>query len=396
MEKLPPTKKETGEGHENSPVEKLIEHFKEYYSDGVVTQSGSVIDPREFENKAVGIYRYNYRQTSEGAEDRLNGVVYTDGERFAKLKVEKYFTSSRDWGSEEELKKEIQEINAFDGKSVVYTTRDGEKHRLNLPEKIPAPPKSEVFDLPKLEKTDVRKYFTPQEEKIASENINDYFNKINFYTKITKERKNTPLSYKPRWCSTNDPSFGEIVRQNYTYESVDQYGELDEYITNPETALLDYGLIGEPEILEYNPEDIYKVPKKDRYFRAWKENLESVSGRRMASVSPARNLGIVANYIRQHYEDRYYIPGVEYQKYLYENPDKIPEILKDGKECLLFGSAFRYPGGPNKGDWMIPSSVWRGAEQRLVSEGEETSHDYDSKYFRILVFKKPQNKDNKK
>jgi len=61
----------------------------------------------------------------------------------------------------------------------------------------------------------------------------------------------------------------------------------------------------------------------------------------------------VIDYIREKYGEEYDFPGPEYLDYLNENPDKVPEELKDGRNYYLVGSMISH-----KGTSFIPSACW--------------------------------------
>lgn len=67
----------------------------------------------------------------------------------------------------------------------------------------------------------------------------------------------------------------------------------------------------------------------------------------------------LAEYITTQWPDRdkYYIPGIEYWKYVFENPDKAPASLKDGNWHYFFGSIFR----SSDGLWFVPIVFWDGS-----------------------------------
>ena len=67
----------------------------------------------------------------------------------------------------------------------------------------------------------------------------------------------------------------------------------------------------------------------------------------------------VANYILQTYPN-YHIPGLEYCKYIIQNPTKAPQALKDGNWHFFFGSLFRHSGG----HWFVPYVRWGGSSFR--------------------------------
>ncbi len=66
----------------------------------------------------------------------------------------------------------------------------------------------------------------------------------------------------------------------------------------------------------------------------------------------------VMKYIIDTYGSTHHIPGIEYWKWLIENPDKAPQELKDGNWHYFPGSVLRVKGGR----WHVPSADWRGAK----------------------------------
>ena len=71
-----------------------------------------------------------------------------------------------------------------------------------------------------------------------------------------------------------------------------------------------------------------------------------------------KELHEVAKYLIDNYADKYKIPGVEYWKWLIENPTKSPAKLKDGKYYFEFGSLVR----GSDGRWGVPYASWGGSE----------------------------------
>ncbi|MBI4067785.1 hypothetical protein HY413_00005, partial [Candidatus Kaiserbacteria bacterium] len=62
------------------------------------------------------------------------------------------------------------------------------------------------------------------------------------------------------------------------------------------------------------------------------------------------------------YGTTHYIPGIEYWKWMIENPGKIPQTqgginLKDGNYYFFPGSMLRGRGG----DWSVPYALWHGS-----------------------------------
>jgi MoxR-like ATPase len=76
-------------------------------------------------------------------------------------------------------------------------------------------------------------------------------------------------------------------------------------------------------------------------------------------------LAEVAEHIVATYGDKYYIPGLEYWKWLIENPDKSPKDLKDGNYHFFFGSTLRNRGGR----WGVPYFYWSGDEWNRGADG---------------------------
>ncbi len=68
-------------------------------------------------------------------------------------------------------------------------------------------------------------------------------------------------------------------------------------------------------------------------------------------------LADVAEYITKTYGADYYIPGLEYWKYILENPGKTPDQLKDGNWHYFFGSVLRNAHG----HWDVSRVGWNGA-----------------------------------
>ena len=95
---------------------------------------------------------------------------------------------------------------------------------------------------------------------------------------------------------------------------------------NPETQKLNYETLGEPTIL-FKPEWVGK------------------------------QRGEVFSEIIAEYGNDYYIPGIEYQAYLAENPDNIPQQLKDDNWYITPGSL----RGDSGGSVNVPSSSWDGS-----------------------------------
>ena len=119
---------------------------------------------------------------------------------------------------------------------------------------------------------------------------------------------------------------------------------------NPETQKLNYETLGEPTIL-FKPEWVGKP------------------------------LGEVFSEIITEYGNDYHIPGFEYQTYLAENPDKIPQQLKDGNLYFTPGSLSGYSNGRVR----VPDGDWNGSGWSRYDDYVEYSwrrHD------RVVLFRK--------
>jgi hypothetical protein len=101
-----------------------------------------------------------------------------------------------------------------------------------------------------------------------------------------------------------------------------------EYTLNPDTQNLDFENIPEAKIL---------IP-----------DLSAFVG---------QSLSEVAKHLVDTYSNTHYLPGVEYWKWLIENPTKSPAKLKDGKYYFEFGSLVRN----SDGRWFVPCAFWDGS-----------------------------------
>jgi len=137
--------------------------------------------------------------------------------------------------------------------------------------------------------------------------------------------------------------------------------EFGKYIINPENAFLDYESMGEPEIFD---------PNEDQPFKDWlqKENREM-------------NTNSVMDYVQETYKETHHLPGLEYQKYIFENQDKIPESLKDGKYYYMPSSAFR----DSDGGWDVPCGFGGGSGWYRGAYGARLAWDSTD---RVVLFKK--------
>jgi hypothetical protein len=104
-------------------------------------------------------------------------------------------------------------------------------------------------------------------------------------------------------------------------------------------------------------------------------DLSSMNGKKMHKV---------LQYVVDTYGDKYHIPGIEYWKWMVENPDKIDEVeprLKDGNWYCFPGSSLCV----SNGRWSVPGASWFGGEfdrRAFWLEGE-----WGSRY-RVLLLEK--------
>ena len=81
------------------------------------------------------------------------------------------------------------------------------------------------------------------------------------------------------------------------------------------------------------------------------------------------------------YGGQYYIPGLEYEKYLLENPDKVPKEIKDGNLYYFIGSTLR---GQN-GNSNVPCVSWN--DSKLYRNAAWLDNEWDGND-RVLLLEK--------
>jgi hypothetical protein len=103
-----------------------------------------------------------------------------------------------------------------------------------------------------------------------------------------------------------------------------------EYTLNPDTVNIAWESVLESDvhIIDLDSED-FNMPA-------------IIAGR----TSSQRTPGYAAEDISARYGDSYHIPGIEYWKYIIENPDKAPNSLKNGKTYCFVGSILRSAKSP--------------------------------------------------
>ncbi|MFA6404745.1 MAG: hypothetical protein WCW03_01980, partial [Candidatus Paceibacterota bacterium] len=77
--------------------------------------------------------------------------------------------------------------------------------------------------------------------------------------------------------------------------------------------------------------------------------------------------------------DKYKIPGIEYWKFMLENPDKVRDQLKDGNYYFNFGSLVRRSDGL----WCMPYARWNVAGWRRNTDWLDD--EWDSGYRVVLL-----------
>ena len=90
----------------------------------------------------------------------------------------------------------------------------------------------------------------------------------------------------------------------------------------------------------------------------------------------------VMQYVQKEYTGKYRFPGLEYQQWLYENPGKIPEELKDTSKWFYFpGSSFCGSGG----SWGVPYGNLKGSG--WSRHGDWLGFDWGSDHRVVLLGK---------
>ena len=132
---------------------------------------------------------------------------------------------------------------------------------------------------------------------------------------------------------------------NYQTKSQDiDTTKFGEYTLNPETQNIDWEAIPDNKIKVIDP------------------TAEGITGKRYEVIQQ----------IIQKYGSTHYFPGIEYWKYILENPAKAPDSLKDEKYHFFIGSIFRY----SVGRWVVPYASWGGAV--FLRHGYWLDDDWDS------------------
>ena len=73
----------------------------------------------------------------------------------------------------------------------------------------------------------------------------------------------------------------------------------------------------------------------------------------------------LGQYLVATYGTKYYLPGIEYWRWISKNPDKAPKQLNDEKNYFFFGSILRH----RSGRWAVPFSRWHGSSFGCGADG---------------------------
>ncbi len=229
----------------------------------------------------------------------------------------------------------------------------------------------------------IEDFIAQNQTKEQKEILNNFSEQGQILTKKKKEKFTQEIDTFWRDTYTNDWSLNnqDLSKVKFTPEFLkpeeikwqdiakakDDPKEFGKYITNPETALLDYEKLGKPEI--YNPNEDIDLDK-------WLEKNKL-----------KKNPASVMQYVAEKFSKTYYLPGIEYQKYLFENQKKkgvIPEELKDGNWYYFPGASFR----GSDGSWCVPFGSWNSSGSFWERSGNWTSLGWNDHERVLLLGKK--------
>ena len=172
----------------------------------------------------------------------------------------------------------------------------------------------------------------------ARKNIESYFDKATGEVdmeKLKEELDSFMAEIFLTWYGEKEAKKAKISGEITDLSKID-YKKLEktdpslygEYTINPETAGMDHQE-KEPKLKIIDMEEFIGQPRLE----VMKAVIEKYSG-------------------------KYHIPGLEYEKYLLENPDKVPNQLKDGNWYYFMGSVLRDRDGGSG----VPYVRWDGGE----------------------------------
>lgn len=149
----------------------------------------------------------------------------------------------------------------------------------------------------------------------------------------------------------NEPFMYDVYKGWYSKETADK-AKQEAVIIAP--TMQDYGtLAGDTNAAEFgkytlNPE---AQGLDHERCKAFVPDLSQWNGRKLHEVM---------KHVVDTYGATYHIPGIEYWKWIAENPTKIPQNLKDGKYYFFPGSVLRVEDG----HWRVPYGRWDGSRWR--------------------------------
>ena len=165
----------------------------------------------------------------------------------------------------------------------------------------------------------------PQAESLDPESLKDEFSPF-----LQQTWKKWSISDENIKNAIIQPIVIDPQTEDYQTRKADiDASKFGEFTVNPDTQSLDFENIPEAKIF---------IP-----------DLSSLNGKPLSEV---------ADYITANFSNKYKIPGIEYWKYILENPDKAPAKLKDGNYYFEFGSLVRGSGG----HWGVPCVSWDGSD----------------------------------
>jgi len=146
----------------------------------------------------------------------------------------------------------------------------------------------------------------------------------------TFDKWNYNQETKDQFTNNFKPSFESPSSLNWPERKADtDSSKFGEFTLNPDTETINWETI---------PQDKIKTIKLPDKFNN-------------------KPLTEAAKYIIDTYSAKYLIPGIEYWKYILENPDQAPDSLKDGNYHFFFGSILR----GSAGCWFVPVARWDGS-----------------------------------
>jgi len=179
-----------------------------------------------------------------------------------------------------------------------------------------------------------------EELKKSNKNLGDYFDKKGEVDmeKFQKQMDAFMLETFTIWYSEKDAQKAKLAMSATPLDQIDyekmrkdvDASKFGEYSINPETAGLNF-------------------QEKEPKIKILNEELKQFIGQPRSEV---------IKFVVDNYGKDYHIPGLEYEQYLLNNPNKVPKELKDGNWYYFMGSTLRTQGG----DALVPTLHWNGDE----------------------------------